>query len=196
MGFISDNERTFLQNCCKENNSRGKLDHFAEFSCFLSAQGASECLGISNEYFAKSSPLALSPAGRCSSNEELSGLGTELTRPVDSSVSLGNQGSTDAGDAVAGSCRKPTLMTSRTRQSVVHFSAPFSLVGFDRDQPAGDYRVVYDEESIDGASWVAWHNVGTFLYLPAISAAASANQQMMPVSLADLEDALAKDKAQ
>lgn len=85
-------------------------------------------------------------------------------------------------------------MTSRTRQTIAHFSAPFLLAGFDKAQPAGEYRVDYDEESIDGASWTGWHNVGAFLHLPAIGDASSANRQMISVGLADLEDALAKDK--
>ncbi|GHD21073.1 hypothetical protein ACFOEZ_20190 [Tianweitania populi] len=86
-------------------------------------------------------------------------------------------------------------MTSRTRQDVVHFATDFTLWGIDMPQPAGTYRVDYDEESIDGASWIAWRNVGTFLHLPAI-VAGSATKQMMPVDLADLQSALKKDQQQ
>lgn len=86
-------------------------------------------------------------------------------------------------------------MTSRTRQEIIHFGAAFFLPGFEAPQPAGDYRVDYDEESIDGASWVGWHNVGTFLHLPAITACSSTSQ-MMPVDFGDLQIALEKDQKQ
>ena len=47
-----------------------------------------------------------------------------------------------------------TIVTTRTTQTVVHFSAAFELPGLDEALPAGDYRVDHDEESIDGASWL------------------------------------------
>lgn len=84
-------------------------------------------------------------------------------------------------------------MTSRTTQTVVHFSAPFRLPDFDTPQPAGDYRVDHDEEAVEGASWLAWRRVGAFIHLPAISATGS-TQQMVPINPADLDAALAKDK--
>ncbi|MDQ0394524.1 hypothetical protein [Labrys monachus] len=83
-------------------------------------------------------------------------------------------------------------MTSRTTQTVVHFSSAFRLTGFDAPQPAGDYRVDHDEELIEGASWLAWRRVGAFIHLPAIAARAS-TRQMVPIIPADLEAALEKD---
>lgn len=83
-------------------------------------------------------------------------------------------------------------MTSRTTQTVVSFSSPFRLPGFDTAQPAGEYRVDYDEEPIDGLSRLAWRRVGAFIHLPAI-ATRSSTQQMMPIHLSDLENALEKD---
>jgi hypothetical protein len=53
-------------------------------------------------------------------------------------------------------------MTSRTTQTVVHFSSDFRLPGFDAPQPAGDYRVDHDEELVEGASRFAWRRVGRF----------------------------------
>ena len=41
-------------------------------------------------------------------------------------------------------------MTTRTTQTIVRFSSAFLLPGFDAPQPAGEYRVDQDEESIDG----------------------------------------------
>lgn len=84
-------------------------------------------------------------------------------------------------------------MTSRTIQTLVHFSAPFRLPDFDTLQPAGDYLVDHDEEAIEGASWLAWRRVGAFIHLPAISANGS-TRQMVPINPADLDAALEKDK--
>lgn len=46
--------------------------------------------------------------------------------------------------------RKAAPMGSRTTQTVVNFSSAFRLPGFEAPQPAGDYRVDHDEESIEG----------------------------------------------
>ncbi|WP_040588044.1 hypothetical protein [Allomesorhizobium alhagi] len=86
-------------------------------------------------------------------------------------------------------------MTSRTTQTVIHFSLDFRLPGFDAPQPAGDYRVDHDEELVEGASRFAWRRVGAFIHLPAIAIRAS-TQQMVPINPADLEAALAKDLEQ
>ena len=86
-------------------------------------------------------------------------------------------------------------MTSRTTQTVVHFSSDFRLPGFDRPQPAGDYRVDHDEELIEGASRFAWRRIGAFMHLPAVGTQAP-TQQMVPINPADLEAALAKDLEQ
>lgn len=84
-------------------------------------------------------------------------------------------------------------MTSRTTQSVVHFSSPFRLPGFDAPQPAGDYRVDEDQESIEGVSRLTWLRVATFIHLPALATQGSI-QQMLPIDPADLEAALEKDR--
>jgi hypothetical protein len=44
-------------------------------------------------------------------------------------------------------------MTMRTRSKTVTFAFPFLLKGVDRVLPAGDYRVVTDEELIEGLSF-------------------------------------------
>lgn len=84
-------------------------------------------------------------------------------------------------------------MTTRTVETTVHFANPFLLPGVDAPQPAGDYRVDHDEESIEAASRLAWRRVGAFLYLPAINSGAGV-QQMVPVDPAVLEAALAEDR--
>ena len=86
-------------------------------------------------------------------------------------------------------------MEVRTQQSTVRFSSEFLLYGFDKPQPPGEYRVEYDEERIEGTTFLAFRRVATFLYLPAITTGQS-TQQMVPIDPADLEAALAKDAKQ
>lgn len=87
------------------------------------------------------------------------------------------------------------MTTIRSTQTVVRFSSAFLLPGFDAPQPAGDYRVDQDEEMLEVFSRLAWRRVGAFLYLPAIGISADA-RQMVPVSIADLDAALEKDRKQ
>ena len=83
-------------------------------------------------------------------------------------------------------------MTTRTTQTVVRFSSAFLLPGFDAPQPAGEYRVDQDEESIDGLSRLAWRRVAAFIHLPAIALQVP-TQQMVPINPADLDAALETD---
>jgi hypothetical protein len=86
-------------------------------------------------------------------------------------------------------------MTTRTSQTIVRFSKAFLLDGFDQPQPAGDYRVAHEEESIEGASWIAWRRVGSFIHLPALNAKWRI-QQMVPTNATELDAALEKDREQ
>jgi hypothetical protein len=88
--------------------------------------------------------------------------------------------------------QRPAIMASRTTQTVVHFTSAFLLPGFDKPQPAGDYRVDHDEESIEGISRLAWRRVGSFIHLPGIGVHMSTHQ-MVPINPADLDAALEKD---
>ncbi len=81
---------------------------------------------------------------------------------------------------------------NRTNRSVIHFSSPFMLPGFDAPQPAGDYRVDLEEEMIEGLSRVAWRRTLSFIHLPAIGSRATGSQ-MVPVMPADLDQAIQKD---
>ncbi len=83
-------------------------------------------------------------------------------------------------------------MTMRTTQTVVRFSAPFMLAGFNAPQPAGDYRVDHDEELLEISSRLAWRRVGAFIHLPAIGIDGHTHQ-MAPIDPADLDAALEKD---
>lgn len=83
-------------------------------------------------------------------------------------------------------------MATRTTQTVVHFSNAFLLPGFDKPQPAGDYHVDHDEETIEGISRVAWRRVGSFIHLPGIGMQRPTHQ-MVPVNPTELDAALEKD---
>ena len=86
-------------------------------------------------------------------------------------------------------------MTTRTTQTIVRFSAPFMLPGFDAAQPAGDYRVAQDEELREIPSRLTWRRVGAFIHLPAIGIDGQTHQ-MAPIDPADLDAALKKDHQQ
>jgi hypothetical protein len=85
-------------------------------------------------------------------------------------------------------------MASRTTQTVIRFSSAFVLPGFG-EQPAGDYRVDHDEESIEGLSHLAWQRVRTFIRLPSVGTR-SPMQQMVPIDPAYLNAALEQDHNQ
>jgi len=84
-------------------------------------------------------------------------------------------------------------MTTRTTQTVARFTSPFLLPGFDAPQPAGEYRVDEDEQLIETSTHIAWRRVGAFVFLPALGSR-NPTQQMVPVTPADLDAALQKDK--
>ncbi len=58
-------------------------------------------------------------------------------------------------------------MTTRTTTKSVTFRRPFYLKGIDRLLPPADYRVVTDEEVIDGLSFAAYRRVSTVIFVPA-----------------------------
>ncbi len=58
-------------------------------------------------------------------------------------------------------------MSIRTNARTVVFGRPFSLKGIDRVLPAGDYRVLTDEELIEGLSFPVYRRVSTMIFLPA-----------------------------
>ena len=57
-------------------------------------------------------------------------------------------------------------MTTRTTTKTVTFAHPFLLKGIDRILPAGDYRVVTDEELIGGVSFPVYRRVSTMIFVP------------------------------
>ena len=83
-------------------------------------------------------------------------------------------------------------MTMRTSSKTVSFRRPFWLKGVDRMLPPADYRVVTDEELIEGLSFPAYRRISTMIFVPAPSGSAV---EMATVDPLDLEAALDRDAA-
>lgn len=82
-------------------------------------------------------------------------------------------------------------MTVRTTQTIVRFSSAFVLPELG-EQPAGDYRIDQDEESVEGLSRIAWQRIRTFIRVPSIGTQSSTHQ-MVPIDPATLNAALEQD---
>ena len=78
----------------------------------------------------------------------------------------------------------------RTTERTFVFKHPFHLESLDRTLPAGSYRVVLDEELIEGLSFPVYRRVATWIFVPALANPLSSSE-MAPVDPADL--AAAKD---
>ena len=83
-------------------------------------------------------------------------------------------------------------MSIRTTTKTVTFTRSFWLKGVDRTLPPADYRVVTDEESIEGLSFPAYRRISTAIFVPAPSGSAV---EMVTVDPLDLEAALEQDAA-
>jgi hypothetical protein len=81
-------------------------------------------------------------------------------------------------------------MTIRTTSKTITFNRPFCLKGVDRLLPAGDYRVVTDEELIEGLSFPAYHRISTVIFVPAQSGSAV---EMVTIEPSDLQAAQEQD---
>jgi hypothetical protein len=79
-----------------------------------------------------------------------------------------------------------------TRNETVSFSKPFLLKGVDRILPAGNYRVVTDEELIEGISFPAYRRVSTMIFVPG---ALGGSIEMVTIDPLDLRIALDQDTA-
>ena len=79
----------------------------------------------------------------------------------------------------------------RTTTKTVRFQRPFCLKGVDRLLPPADYRVMTDEELIEGLSFPAYHRVSTAIFVPASSGSAI---EMVTIDPLDLQ--AAQDKTQ
>jgi hypothetical protein len=79
-------------------------------------------------------------------------------------------------------------MTIRTTSETVTFHLAFWLNGVDRELPPGDYRVLTDEELIEGLSFPAYHRVSTVIFVPAPSGSAVEMVTIDPVDLAAAQE--------
>ena len=82
-------------------------------------------------------------------------------------------------------------MTTRTNDRIVTFTHPFLLKGVDRELPAGDYRVVTDEELIEGLSFPVYRRVSTMIFVPGQS---TSSVEMVTIDPQELEAAQARDQ--
>jgi hypothetical protein len=83
-------------------------------------------------------------------------------------------------------------MTTRSLTKSVAFSRPFLLKGVDRVLPPGDYRVVTDEELIEGISFPVYRRVATMIFVRAQTHGAS-SIEMVTIDPLDLRAALERD---
>lgn len=83
-------------------------------------------------------------------------------------------------------------MTLRTSNKTVRFHRFFYLKGIDRLLPPADYRVVTEEELIEGLSFAAYHRVSTVIFVPAPSGSA---EEMVTIDPSDLLAAQEQDAA-
>lgn len=85
-------------------------------------------------------------------------------------------------------------MIERTTETEITFTHPFRLESLSEPLGAGTYRLVVDEELIEGLSFTAYRRVATHLEIPATSVAVT-RRQFLQVSSAEIDDALARDGA-
>lgn len=85
-------------------------------------------------------------------------------------------------------------MTPRSHSKSVVFGHPFELKGVGRIVPAGDYRVVTDEELIEELSFPVYRRISTMIFLPGQGREAS-SLEMVTIDPRDLEAAQDRDRA-
>jgi hypothetical protein len=83
-------------------------------------------------------------------------------------------------------------VATRTTETSVTFRHPFALTSLDGTQPPGTYRLVVDEDEIDGLSFLAFRRTATMLHLPALASGCS-NYQVFLVDAEELASALEAD---
>jgi hypothetical protein len=83
-------------------------------------------------------------------------------------------------------------MIARSLSKTVMFNRPFLLKGVDRTLPAGPYRVVTDEELIEGISFPVYRRVATMIFVPAPTRGTS-SIEMVTIDPLDLQAALDRD---
>lgn len=85
-------------------------------------------------------------------------------------------------------------MSTRTTQTSVTFTRPFTLSSVEGLQPAGTYQLETEEEEIEGLSFSAFRRMTMVLFLPA-DPAPGATRQVVQVDPEELSEALLADAA-
>ena len=83
-------------------------------------------------------------------------------------------------------------MTERSTASEITFSHPFILGSLIVPLDAGTYRLIVDEELIEGLSFPAYRRTGTHLEIPAVGVEIG-TRQLLQVPLQELEAAMQRD---
>ncbi len=81
-------------------------------------------------------------------------------------------------------------MGTRTREDIVTFVGAFLLKGVDRVLPPGAYRVVTDEELVEGLSFPVYRRISTMIFVPTAS---RSGDEMIVIDPADLRTARTRD---
>jgi hypothetical protein len=83
-------------------------------------------------------------------------------------------------------------MYTRSREVTMSFTRPFSLRGIGRELPAGDYRIITDEEMIEGLSFPVFRRVATMMMVPGRN---RGSIEMVVIDPLELEAVQARDAA-
>ena len=83
-------------------------------------------------------------------------------------------------------------MIERTTASEITFSHPFILGSLIVPLDAGTYRLIVDEELIEGLSFPAYRRTGTHLEIPAVGVEIG-TRQLLQVPRQELEAAMQRD---
>jgi hypothetical protein len=83
-------------------------------------------------------------------------------------------------------------MSMRSIERTLTFRRPFSLSAVAGPLPSGQYRVITEEEPLEGLSFAGWQRVRTLLFLPANSLPGKAHE-VVPIDPNELDAALAAD---
>jgi hypothetical protein len=81
-------------------------------------------------------------------------------------------------------------MLTRTHDATWTFNKPFMIKGIDRLLPPGSYRVVTDEELIEGLSFPVYRRVATMMFVPGSHAS---SLEMLTIEPAELQAAHERD---
>ena len=92
-------------------------------------------------------------------------------------------------------------MTERSTERVVSFRHSFSLRHADRRLPPGEYRILVEEESIEGLSFMAFRTTSMSMEVPLgtdgvtrVALGGSSSMEQIPIDAAELDTALDVDR--